>query len=60
LALREHITKYPDSKEAEKQAKDLKINMKHFDDAMKKIRPLSKQEVDMYKNVANKFGKVEL
>jgi len=60
LALREHITKYPDSKEAEKQAKDLKITMKHFDDAMKKIRPLSKQEVDMYKNVANKFGKVEL
>ena len=59
LALREHITKYPDSKEAEKQAKDLKINMKHFDDAMKKIRPLSKQEVDMYKNVANKFRKVE-
>ena len=60
LALREHITKYPDSKEAEKQTKDLKINMKHFDDAMKKIRPLSKQEVDMYKNVANKFGKGEL
>jgi transitional endoplasmic reticulum ATPase len=60
LALREHITKYPDSKEAEKQTKDLKITMKNFDDAMKKIRPLSKQEVDMYKNVANKFGKVEL
>lgn len=59
LALREHITKYPDSKEAEKQTKDLKINMQHFEDAMKKIRPLSKQEIDMYKNVANKFGKVE-
>jgi transitional endoplasmic reticulum ATPase len=60
LALREHITKYPDSREAEKQTKDLKINMKHFEDAMKKIRPLSKQEVDMYKNAANKFGKVDL
>jgi transitional endoplasmic reticulum ATPase len=59
LALREHITKYPDSKEAEKQTKDLKINMQHFEYAMKKIRPLSKQEIDMYKNVANKFGKVE-
>ena len=59
LALREHITKYPDSKEAEKQTKDLKINMQHFEDAMKKIRPLSKQEIDMYKNVANKFGKVD-
>lgn len=59
LALREHITKYPDSKEAEKHVNDLKISMKHFEEAMKKIRPLSKQELDMYKNVAREFGKVE-
>lgn len=59
LALREHITKYPDSKEAEKHVNDLKIGMKHFEEAMKKIRPLSKQELDMYKNVARQFGKVE-
>ena len=60
LALREHITKYPDSKEAEKHTADLKISMKHFDEAMKKIRPLSKQELDMYKNVANQFGRVDI
>lgn len=60
LALREHITKYPDSKEAEKHTDDLKISMKHFDEAMKKIRPLSKQELDMYKNVANQFGRVDI
>jgi transitional endoplasmic reticulum ATPase len=30
--------------------------MKHFEEAMKKIRPLSKQELEMYKNVANQFG----
>lgn len=60
LALREHISKYPDPKNAEKHAKDLKISMKHFDEAMKKIRPLSKQELDMYKNVATQFGKVEM
>jgi transitional endoplasmic reticulum ATPase len=60
LALREHITKYPDSKEAEKHTDDLKIGMKHFDEAMKKIRPLSKQELDMYKNVANQFGRVDI
>jgi transitional endoplasmic reticulum ATPase len=34
--------------------------MKHFDEAMKKIRPLSKQELDMYKNVANQFGRVDI
>lgn len=60
LALREHITKYPDSKDAEKHTEDLKISMKHFDEAMKKIRPLSKQELDMYKNVANQFGRVDM
>ena len=60
LTLREHIAKYPDSKEAEKHTDDLKIGMKHFDEAMKKIRPLSKQELDMYKNVANQFGRVDI
>jgi transitional endoplasmic reticulum ATPase len=60
LSLREHITKYPDAKEAEKHTQDLKISMKHFDEAMKKIRPLSKQELDMYKNVATQFGRPEI
>src|ERR687898_401548 len=55
LALREHIEKYKDPKEAEKNAKQMKVHMKHFKDAMKKIRPLSKQELTMYKNIASKF-----
>jgi transitional endoplasmic reticulum ATPase len=58
LSLREHFSKFPDSKEAEKNRADLKITMKHFEEAMKKIRPLSKQELEMYKNVANQFGNV--
>src|SRR3954449_4145342 len=41
LSLREHIKKYPDPKEAEKHNQDLKISMKHFDEAIRKIRPLS-------------------
>ena len=57
LSLREHIQKYPDPKEAEKHNQGLKISMKHFEDAMRKIRPLSKQELDMYKNVATQFGR---
>ena len=57
LSLREHIKKYPDPKEAEKHNQGLKISMKHFEDAMRKIRPLSKQELDMYKNVATQFGR---
>ncbi len=60
LALKEHVTKYPTSKEAEEHRKELKINMQHFDEAMKKIRPLSKQELDMYQNVAKQFGRPEI
>jgi transitional endoplasmic reticulum ATPase len=56
LALREHVTKYKDPKEAEKKARELKIHMKHFEEAMKKVRPLSTQELNMYKNIASRFG----
>jgi transitional endoplasmic reticulum ATPase len=57
LALREHVAKYKDPKEAERSKEELKIHMSHFEEAMKKIRPLSKQEIDMYKNVSEQFGK---
>jgi hypothetical protein len=31
--------------------------MKNFEEAIKKIRPLSKQEIETYKNIAEQFGK---
>jgi transitional endoplasmic reticulum ATPase len=55
LALREHVAKYKDPKEAEKNTQEMKIHMTHFKEAMKKIRPLSKQELTMYKNIASRF-----
>src|SRR5919205_651969 len=57
LALRQHISKYQDPKESENHAKELKITMEHFREAMKKVRPLSTQELDMYKRIADQFGK---
>ncbi|HEY9385890.1 MAG TPA: hypothetical protein VIP70_02535, partial [Nitrososphaeraceae archaeon] len=61
LALRDHVSKYQDPKEAEKSAKEgLKVTMRHFEEAMKKIRPLSSQELDMYKRIAEEFGKPDL
>jgi transitional endoplasmic reticulum ATPase len=56
LALREHITKYKDPKEADTNVKELKIHMKHFEEAVKKIRPLSAQELNMYKGISEQFG----
>jgi transitional endoplasmic reticulum ATPase len=55
LALREHISKYGKPEEAEEHAKELKIHMRHFEEAMKKVRPLSTQELDMYKMIAERF-----
>jgi transitional endoplasmic reticulum ATPase len=59
LAVREHVSKYPNPEEADKHAQELKIHMNHFEEAMKKIRPLSAQELDIYKRIANEFGKPE-
>ena len=55
-ALRGHIARYKDPKEAEEHAKELKVEMRHFRDAMIKVRPLSIQELDMYRDIAEKFG----
>jgi transitional endoplasmic reticulum ATPase len=59
LAVREHVSKYPKPEEADKHAQELKINMSRFEEAMKKIRPLSKQELNIYKRIADEFGKPE-
>jgi transitional endoplasmic reticulum ATPase len=60
LALREHIEKYKDPKKADAEKKELKVHMKNFEDAMKKIRPLSKHEIETYRSIAERFGKPEV
>lgn len=60
LALREHVSKYNDPKEAGAHVKELKIHMRQFENAISKIRPLSSQELDMYKNISEQFGKSSL
>jgi transitional endoplasmic reticulum ATPase len=58
--LREHISKYKEPNEAEKHKEELEIHMKHFEEAMKKIRPLSLQELNMYKTISEQFGKPQM
>ena len=60
LALREHITKYQSPEEAKKNVQELKIHMRHFEEAMKKIRPLSTQELNMYEKISDQFGKPDI
>jgi transitional endoplasmic reticulum ATPase len=60
LALREYVSKYQDPKEANKHAQELRIHLRHFEDAMEKIRPLSTQELNMYKRISEQFGRPEI
>jgi transitional endoplasmic reticulum ATPase len=60
LALREHISKYKDPKVADTHVQELKIHMRHFEEAVNKIRPLSAQELNMYKGISEQFGKPDL
>jgi len=60
MALREHISKYADAKEADKHSEELRIQMRHFEEAMKKVRPLSTQELNMYKRISEQFGKPQI
>jgi transitional endoplasmic reticulum ATPase len=60
LALREHVSRYKDPKEADAHVQELKIHMRHFEEAINKIRPLSAQELNMYKGISEQFGKPDL
>jgi transitional endoplasmic reticulum ATPase len=54
LAIREYISEgKPLDKETMK--KELKLKMKHFEEAMKKIKPISKEELEQYLRIAEKF-----
>ncbi|MEK6834346.1 MAG: AAA family ATPase, partial [Thermoproteota archaeon] len=38
LVIHEFLNKYPDQKEAEKQATTAKVTMRHFEEAVRKVR----------------------
>jgi flagellar biosynthesis chaperone FliJ len=46
--------------EAKKNVQELKIHMRHFEEAMKKIRPLSTQELNMCEKISDQFGKPDI
>ncbi len=60
IAIRQHIFKYQDPIDAGKHVRELKVNMQHVEDAMKKIHPLSNEEIEWYKRIEEKFGKHKL
>ncbi|NOZ59948.1 MAG: CDC48 family AAA ATPase [Euryarchaeota archaeon] len=54
LAIREYISQgKPLDRETMK--KELRLKMRHFEEAMKKIKPISKEELEQYLRIAEKF-----
>jgi transitional endoplasmic reticulum ATPase len=60
IAIRQYIFKYQDPIDAGKHVRELKVNMQHVEDAIKKIHPLSNREIEWYKRFEEKFGKQKL
>jgi transitional endoplasmic reticulum ATPase len=48
IALRDFLSKYPNPEEAKKHAGELKITIAHFEEALKKVKPMSKAEYELY------------
>jgi transitional endoplasmic reticulum ATPase len=48
IALRDFLNKYPNPEEAKKHADELKITTAHFEEALKKVKPMSKAEYELY------------
>ena len=55
LAIREYITNHGDPENPKKA----KIFMRHFEEALNKVKPLSKEERELYEKMAERFRKRE-
>ena len=56
LALRELIGKANDPEGAKKKAKDLKMPRRQFDEVLRKVKPISGQELRMYERFSQQFS----
>jgi transitional endoplasmic reticulum ATPase len=56
LAIREHLSKYKDAEEAKKHREELKVSIRHFEEALKKVKSLSRKELQLYTQIAEKFA----
>ncbi len=56
LAIKDQIAKYVKPEEAKEHASELKVVMKHFQEAFKKVKPMSSQELKIYQRLHSQFG----
>ncbi|RLF07465.1 MAG: AAA family ATPase [Thermoprotei archaeon] len=54
-AVRDFLNKYPEPEEARKHVDELKVTMAHFEEALKKVKPMSKAEYELYMKSVKDF-----
>jgi transitional endoplasmic reticulum ATPase len=56
LTIREHIIGNKSPEDAEKNIKDIRLYKRHFEEALKKVKPISQRELEMYKKISEEFA----
>ncbi|MEM4480174.1 MAG: CDC48 family AAA ATPase [Candidatus Bathyarchaeia archaeon] len=58
LAIREHILANKNLEDAKKNVKNVKIYRRHLEEALKKVKPISQKELEMYKRISEEFASI--
>ncbi|MEM2914977.1 MAG: CDC48 family AAA ATPase [Candidatus Bathyarchaeia archaeon] len=56
LAIREHIIGNKNPEEVKKNLKNIKLHKRHFEESLKKVKPISQRELEMYKKISEEFA----
>jgi len=58
LAVREHLEKYRNDEEAKKHVNELKVSLRHLEEALKKVTPISRREMEFYQEAIERFKRI--
>jgi len=56
LAIREHVMANKDPEEAKKNVKNIRVSRRHFEEALKRVKPISQKELEMYRRISEEFA----
>jgi transitional endoplasmic reticulum ATPase len=57
LAIREHVMNSKSPEEAKNNLKNLKVYRRHVEEAMRKVKPMSQRELELYRRISEEFAK---
>mgnify|MGYP000402445417 CR=1 FL=1 len=58
LAVREFLERYRNDEEAKQHVNELKVSLKHLEEALKKVTPISRREMEIYQEAIERFKRI--